>query len=200
MSQARLTTLDTLKELLKDVIPAGYTGDDANLDIFINITSSAIESYLDRGLAAADYDLRLQPTYRDILRLPHYPVTAVTLVRHGEEVLGTDDYRLEDGGAGGVLVLDRGVWHLPVRVIFEAGYVLPGETGRDLPFDIEYACLLWCQQMYSLGPRVGVKQERIDDISVSYESPFSLYVSTSGRPYPAPPAIMALLNPYRRLL
>ncbi len=198
--QARLTTLDTLKELLKDIIPAGYTGDDANLDMFILTTSAAIESYLDRQLAAADYDLRLPPTYSRELRLPFYPVTNIALVRHGDEVLGTDDYALLDGGAGGVLAIETGIWRKEVRVEFTAGYVLPGQTGRDLPYDIEYACLLWCQQMFTIGPRVGVKQERIDDISVSYDSPFALHVSTSGRPYPAPPAIMSLLNPYRRLM
>ncbi len=68
-----------------------------------------------------------------------------------------------------------------------------GEKPR-LPYDIEDACLLWLTYRYNTGGSAGVASERIDGLA---QINYSLQ-HIDGKLLPAPPAVLALLNPYRR--
>lgn len=80
---------------------------------------------------------------------------------------------------------------------FSVEYALPGEKENQdkprLPYDVEDACILWATYRWQLGGNIGVASERIDGLGQK-----NYAVQTMGdRMLPAPPAVLALLDPYR---
>lgn len=84
---------------------------------------------------------------------------------------------------------------------FAEEYNLPGDTDPDpekprLPHDIEDACILWTVYRYNLGGNIGVASERIDGLGQK-----NYALQTHGdRMIPAPPAVLALIDPYRKMI
>ena len=84
---------------------------------------------------------------------------------------------------------------------FAEEYNLPGDTDPDpekprLPYDIEDACILWTVYRYNLGGNIGVASERIDGLGQK-----NYALQTHGdRMIPAPPAVLALIDPYREMV
>lgn len=84
---------------------------------------------------------------------------------------------------------------------FAEEYNLPGDTDPDpekprLPYDIEDACILWTVYRYNLGGNIGVASERIDGLGQK-----NYALQTHGdRMIPAPPAVLALIDPYRKMI
>ena len=192
-----LTTLATIREALEIPVAEVDAQMDANLTRYILAISAAIETYCDRLFELAAYDVRLEGKDRKKMSLPQWPVVTVTEIKHGDDILTTSDYRL-DANAG-MIEKVTGTWTEDVNAKFTAGYVLPPDPDRNLPYDIEHACLLWAMLQYNTINKAGIKSERIDDIAVNYESPFAVSVSTGGKIFPAPPTVMAMLNSYRRM-
>lgn len=80
---------------------------------------------------------------------------------------------------------------------FAAEYTLPGEQENQekprLPYDVEDACILWVVYRWNLGGNIGVASERIDGLGQK-----NYAVQTMGdKMIPAPPAVLALIEPYR---
>lgn len=84
---------------------------------------------------------------------------------------------------------------------FAEEYNLPGDLNPDpdkprLPYDVEDACILWTVYRYNLGGNIGVASERIDGLGQK-----NYALQTHGdRMIPAPPAVLALIDPYREMI
>lgn len=83
---------------------------------------------------------------------------------------------------------------------FSKEYTLPGEEETDdkprLPYDVEDACILWCTYRINIGGNMGVSSERIDGLG---QKNYALQ-HIEGKVIPAPPAVLALLDPYRNMV
>lgn len=81
---------------------------------------------------------------------------------------------------------------------FAVEYTLPGEEGEKprLPYDIEDACLLWIKYRDRMNASIGVSSERIDGLG---QKNYALQ-HIDGKMLPAPPAVIALIDPYRKMI
>lgn len=81
---------------------------------------------------------------------------------------------------------------------FSIDYTLPGDEGDKprLPYDIEDACLLWIKYRDRMNAAIGVSSERIDGLG---QKNYSLQ-HIEGKIIPAPPAVLALIDPYREMI
>ena len=74
-------------------------------------------------------------------------------------------------------------------VTYTAGYIMPGDINRNLPEDLEYACLMWCQEMFNLDPLLeNVASEKLGSYNVQYRA---LDYIDHKKPY------IGILNYYR---
>jgi len=87
---------------------------------------------------------------------------------------------------------------------FSEEFTLPKDYDPDnpdpdkprLPYDVEDACILWTTYRWNLGGNIGVASERIDGLGQK-----NYAVQTHGdRMIPAPPAVLALIDPYREMI
>lgn len=161
-----LTTLAKTKDLLG--IASGVTTHDAILTRFLTSVGQTAKRKLDRELEYASYTETLNGSGREHLRLPQYPIVAVTDVRIDSDqqfpastALDTDDLiiRSESGllcRKPGTLWLSslhdttwpKGVGN--VRVTWTAGYwVTASVAGADeMPADIQEAAMLAAAVMF----------------------------------------------------
>ena len=138
----RLTTVAAVKSEL---------GDQAAADDFIAAAidgaSGAIEGYCNRVFAreTVTETFRLA-TGTSRLALRRYPVVSIASVVEAGIVLATADYEA-DMAIGELTRLSSDAettWPAAkVAVAYTAGYLLPGESGNDLPAEIDRAARLW---------------------------------------------------------
>lgn len=194
LSKHALTTIDALKSELQ--IAAEDTSQDAVLARYINAASDAIRAFCGRDFARARLTDVRQGSGGPAVLLRAYPIVEVHDVdANGKPVT---DYRLDRDT--GVLWRAAG-WprsETPnVEVEYTGGYVTPAQadehTERDLPYDIEEACLATAATWLSHQgtPRDTVSMQ-VEQIRVDFDKQ-----SAGGRqgiPWP----VRALLEPYRR--
>ncbi|SKB05121.1 head-tail connector protein [Sporosarcina newyorkensis] len=86
------------------------------------------------------------------------------------------------------------------RRAFSSEYTLPGEEPSEviprLPYDVEDACILWCTYRINTGGNMGVSSERIDGLG---QKNYALQ-HIDGKVIPAPPSVLALIDPYRNMV
>lgn len=86
------------------------------------------------------------------------------------------------------------------RRSFTSEYTMPGDPPIDaiprLPYDVEDACILWCTYRFNTGGNMGVSSERIDGLG---QKNYALQ-HIEGKVIPAPPSVLALLDPYRNMV
>lgn len=138
----RLAALSTIKRELE--ITGG--ADDLFLQDLITQASAAIEGWCNRMFAREG----LAETFRlcrarSVLHLARWPVVAITSVVEDGTALGIADYEF-DPASGELWRLDgddgRTGWSAgKIAVAYQAGYALPGAIDRDLPDDLERACI-----------------------------------------------------------
>lgn len=156
--------LTTLERMKKQLgIPLDDTSEDFQIEMLISAASDAICEYCKREFHIKEYtDAPLE----DDDELRYYPVIEIISDNPG----GTTTYR--------------------------AGWITPQnstETAqRNLPAAIEYACILYADQLSTVGE--GVQSERIGDYSVSFTQDF--VNANKGDARPMPPAVLALISPY----
>ena len=159
--------------------------DNALLTQLINQASADIESRCNRTLTR---ETRTNETYDCTggtrLYLDLYPIYSVASVTvDGETVT---DYQVQSAG-----YLDRdGGWDGEVKVTYAGGYLLEPITGppaiaRDLPYDLEYACILWVSGAYNSRGSEHLSDETIGPLKSVF--------------WPEQPAIKAIVNRYRRI-
>jgi len=181
-SSTDFTTLSQVKERLSIT----DTSHDSLLSNLITEFSARIESYTGRVFPRERVREYLQPTRSPYLALSRTPVREVHSVALDGEVI--EGWELRDPEAG-FLHRDRGwpsreagapLWwssrgfssyHDSPRytVEYSAGYLMPGETGRDLPHDLEAAAIeMVVGAFQGAGRDPAIERESIGNVSVTY--------------------------------
>ncbi|OAT81101.1 head-tail connector protein [Desulfotomaculum copahuensis] len=158
LSVHALTTLAAVKDFLKIEIDDNQY--DTLLERMINAASEAIEGYCNRHFERGVYDELYRGNGRQLLGLNQYPVQAVTLVEaNGARITDYQVYK-EEGMLYRLALWPAGAYFTGlvgdpvgstrnIRVLYEAGYVLPKDEDlqasppiiRTLPYDLEDACI-----------------------------------------------------------
>ncbi len=188
-----LTTKEAVKEQLD--IPAADTSQDSLIERTIKAASDAIQGYCNRQFAKADYKQTFKPAYDKYLFSDEWPVIAVSKVIYGGAELDPAEYSYKDNK----IIKTTGTWDKETIVEYTAGYILPGDdtpgAERDLPYDIEEAVIYYATLRINTGHSAGIKSERVDIFNVQYEEQIA-----SGQVLPLPATVMALVNPYRKVV
>lgn len=190
-----LTELATVKAEL------GLTGTDSDtlLTRYINEASAAIEGFCNRVFGTQGYvDTFRQPCGVRRLILSASPVTAVASAVEDGVALTAADYELSDAAAGFLDRLDGedGLsWWAAAKIVvtFTAGYVMPGSDGRNLPYDVEGACIELVKARYHAQARdPALRSEDVDGVyAASYREGFT--------PGSLPKEVRDILARHRRL-
>jgi hypothetical protein len=190
-ASTRLTTIEAARA------QAGIGADvaDATVEDWIDQASAAIVSSCRRPFARETVLDLLRPRGAGPLILSRSNLVAAPVLTVGGVTLTDDDVDV-DLGAGLIWRLygyDRGGWPCGlVRVTYTAGWLLPGETGRDLPADVEQACLiLLAARNASQGRDPMLRSETIEGVGSSS------WIATADMGS-LPPQAAGLLQPYIR--
>lgn len=175
LSPHALTTVAAVRQQLvgRETIPPEH---EPLLEDLINATSEAVERYCGVHFERRSWTERLDGHSGPKLYLRHYPIRAVTSVT----VDGTPvtDYvlvpsTLYPGAYEPVLVRDAG-WQTAaqygIEVVYEAGFVLPGQPGRDLPYDLQQAATELVAAAYLRRDKSGVRSESFEGFSAQFEA------------------------------
>lgn len=192
-----LTTLEAVKAELSLSGP----GDDAWLTDTIARASATIERYCGRVFALET----VQETFRidratDLLVLSRWPVAAIVSIVAGGVGLAADGWEVDadNGDLYRIGVGDRRkVWPIGKTVVtYRAGFILPGAEGRDLPADIEAACIALCARAFHAKGRDPALRsyENPDVESYSFVDPDRL-LTVDG----IPADVAERLRPYRQV-
>lgn len=194
-SRRGLTTVAAVKREL------GITGsaDHDLLDDLVLQSSSAIEGWCGRvfGREAVSETFRLT-VERPVLSLARWPNVALGAVV--EDGVPLEPVAVEvDAASGELWRLDDADRRIPwpvakITVAYAAGYRLPGDPHRDLPEDLERACLEAVKARWFARVRDPlVKAEQVQGVaSADYWVP-----STATGDPGLPPAVIGLLQRYR---
>jgi hypothetical protein len=169
----------------------------------ISEASTTLETYLRRVLARETVveTIRLQAGdgAAECLNLKRWPVASITSIMEDDVAVDSEEYELEPA-AGIIYRLDasgyRSSWFFCKSIIltYVAGYLLPAETSRDLPADIELAAVkLVTGQHLSSGRDPLVKMEEIPGVMRQ-----EFWVGSIPDASSLPPDVTALVEPYRR--
>ena len=196
-SITKLAQLDAIKTELE----LSSTADDFWLNDQIDKASTQILGYLGRVLATETVTETFRPEYSvDALSLARWPVQSITSIVVDGDALATTDYEadLSVGTLWRLTTNDRRKhWAaLKTVVTYVAGYKLPGEGARDLPFDIERACIDLVKLRYHARGRDPLLRGQEHD-GVGSETYWVGGASDGGA---MPPDIRALLDPHREML
>lgn len=194
-----LTTTQTIKTELR--LTNGTL--DAWIDTKLPRASAAAASYCRRTLARQTYSelIRLDFSTIDSIILSEYPVTSVTSVAEDDDaalVAGTD-YEF-DAVTGILYRLEsdcRVCWTASkITVVYVAGYVLPGNSGRTLPADIEDATIELMKSAYF----TRTQNPALKGYDIPGVVSETFLVGSPGDESGAfPPKVCSLLDPYRRI-
>ncbi|TCZ76173.1 phage gp6-like head-tail connector protein [Paenibacillus albiflavus] len=174
-----LTTLEKVKKVLS----VEDDSQDGTLTLQILAASQAVENHCKRSFRRQTY-IEIHSGGWNYISLRNYPVIEITSIKNGNEPV--NGYQILSDG-----MVYRDKWPSGAHnltVTYEAGYVLPSEATTDnprtLPEAVELACIFLVQHF--VNTPVGVKSERVGDISVSY----------SDYEGELPAVVISLLNPY----
>lgn len=188
LSVHALTTVSSVRSALvgRDVPPPEH---DPELEALINATSEAIERYCGRHFEERTVTSRLSGNGRQWLLLPEYPVRSVAQVLVGG--VQVTDYDMEPssdypGLYSGRLYREAGwpsgrplmtfppyphPWAAShnIEVTYVAGWKLPASPARDLPYDIERACIDLVVAAYLNRDKLGLRGQTWEGGSLQLE-------------------------------
>lgn len=201
----KLTTLTKLKDFL-NISYSDNTKDQRLLQI-INAASVMIENFFGFSLLQASAAEKYDGNDRQYLLLKRFPLVSITTLTIND--IADTAYEIDNYAKGILFRLncwpsaayvapgigtDPHPWAVShnIDITYTAGWILPGTSGRDLPEDIEEACLQLCEYLHNHAPRInGISAEKIGGYSVNYEK----------RPDAGddiPPAVKRTLRRYKR--
>jgi uncharacterized phiE125 gp8 family phage protein len=192
----RLATLEALKAELS--IPASDPTSDVALEGLLDQASAATARWC--GLAMARQTLR--EAFRlwrplEVLVLSCGPVAAITAVTEAGTAVAAENWEadLASGLLWRLSAGERCRWIATGIVVdYAAGWLLPGQDGRDLPPEIERACILAAAAMWhARGRDPLLRSEAVEGVgSTSFLDP-------RGGMEGLPPQAAGLLAPWRRI-
>ncbi len=213
VTPAEATWLTTLDRIKLELSISGDTNDEL-LKARIASASSVIDGLCFPSLRRETVIETFYPDCygecADRLTLDHSPVTSISSVTVDGVAL-TDVVTVDD------VVTDLAEWRLDgdklrlrrqttagrhshwsfcasIVVAYTGGYLLPGEAGRDLPFEIEDACVeLVVAYWMARGRDPGLRAE--ENFGVFR---FEYQTTVNGYEYPVPKGVMDKLDRYLR--
>jgi len=153
-----LTTANALKEQIG--IPAEETSQDSLLERLIRAATDAIEAECRREFEKREYE----ETFKDkeTIFLSGYPVDEVTEIKKDDEALAEYEINKE---LGIIKLEEKGT----IEVKYTAGYILPDNSeDRDLPYDIEDACIMLALFSYNTSASSGIRTEQADQLRLQF--------------------------------
>lgn len=201
----RLVTLEVVKAELR----VTGTSEDDFLGNAIDRASAAIERWCNRVFAVetvretfarsqlAGFHMPAFGNSSDSLVLTRWPVVSLVSVTESGSALATSAYEFDPAsgllyrlGNGGL----RRPWMNGAAVVeYQAGYVLPGDDGRDLPADIERAAVMLVKAEWFARDRDPlVKTEDVTGVLAT-----TYWVGGIPGGGTLPPDVEGLLSPYR---
>ncbi len=197
VTPATVTALAELATVKLELCISG-TAEDAYLQAQIATASAAASAWCGRVFAREVVSEVWRPTASlESLALSRYPVASIASVVEDGVTLASTDYEM-DAEAGMLWRLSsdaRTAWSArKITVAYTGGYLLPGQTNRTLPADIERAAVLMVAATYNArGRDPMLRSEGAQGIGqVSYLDPRAGMEAM-------PPQAAALLGPYRSL-
>lgn len=196
-----VTNLTTLERVKLELEIAG-DANDALLAAKIAEASSDIEAHIGRVLSRATLsELFWGESGAEYLILARAPVAELVSVTEDDVAVDLDEVRL-DPETGQLYRLDASgnacawLWCKEVTVVYRAGYLLPGEDGRDLPAALEAGAIALLNSYWqSRGRDPTVRGEDVPGLgSVQY------WVGAVGEAGELPPDVVAKISPFRRVL
>lgn len=204
-TNSNLTRLETVKRELS-ISSTDYSSDKLLWDM-IGQASDYIRDYTDRDFHLKTLDETMPSKGGNYLVLTHTPIKTINYIELDGSSIASTLYEVDDPEAG-VVWKEGGFDHTVItrnfitaeptrygrrdwKVRYQAGYNLPGSTGRDLPRNVERACIEIVKSWYSRRQQDGsVRREEVGDAVVEY---FEDSISMA-----APKNALDLLAPYRR--
>ena len=156
--------------------------------------SAAIATYCSRVFARQTYEETFRLIYRDDVVLNQFPIVSITSIVEDGVALAATDYEA-DLASGIILRLssDELICWQARKVVFTyiAGFLLPGQTGANLPHEIQMAVFETMRAMSSALTRdPEVVSESIPNVfSRSYR-----VIGDSGGSVHLPPRAINLLD------
>jgi len=193
---------------------------DSYLERLINLKSDQIEKYIGRKLYWEEDIVEKRQGYGDrYLVLDRNPISGTPVITYNGTTVSTDDYEVHNANAGILFALYNWIWTTGAvggitadpwpgmerklyTVTYDAGwvtanqYTLDNTLTRNLPFDLEDACIRMVAARYrSQGKPAGIKREGMLTWSAEYEPSGS-----SGSESGIPAAITTILDRYRKVI
>lgn len=204
-----LTTVATME----DELGIAANSATARLERLIAVASDIIERYCSRKFARqVGIVENVEGQGGQLLILRRTPIVQVTSIKYDGELVDATTYetKAEDKARGFVRrdagwnwtaatfdamspVSAAGTEKRSYEVTYDAGYVLPKDgAGRDLPYDLEQACIELVTSLYrGRGRDKNIASESVGGASRSY-------VAVDG--FALPPLVVTLLAAHRRAL
>lgn len=181
---AAVTDLTILATVKTEMNISG-SSDDTVLEAFISQASDFIRKYTNRLYERQTITETLPGTGHVSLYLSRTPIVSLTSVTVNNALSVSDTYTLENGAIGQIISHDDSdnpaakVWPLSSRpqsglsqhiqygsfannitIVYVSGFLLPGEGGRNLPEDLERACIELVKMFF---------ERRTSDPSIKFE-------------------------------
>jgi len=210
---ASFTDLTTIAVMERE-LDLNDTSLHALLGDLIRQATFQIQKFTGRVFAHEVVTESLPGTGTPLLYVSRTPIRNLTQVTIDGDVVPATEYTIEDAEAGSILLHTDGtppapkVWpqsaHVTsglslfpllglgsnnVDIQYEGGYKMPGESGRDLPYDLERACLDLCKTFYlERGENPRIIEQAVGDSSERRGSSMGI-----------PPHVLSRLAPWKRL-
>lgn len=189
---ATATALTTVEEVVDRLGTSLTPAEMHTVSVIVDAVSDAARRYTGREFSRQVYVEKVAGTGSVSLRLRHTPVVSIaSIVRDGSTMLASE-YQIADAENGRVYRQDGWDWtvahvaslsrqnrphvgdELPeYEVTYTAGWLLPGEAGRTLPYDVEEAAIQsaidwWNNGKASTNDAGPVRRKTIDGLTVEY--------------------------------
>jgi hypothetical protein len=178
------TELSLVKSILG--IETADTSKDVILNRLINVASAFIDTETDRTFGETTITESYEGSDSNELILNNYPVSSITSIKIEDEEFDSGDYTLEKEEG---LVYRDGYWvsctnvfggirtdpnynsiRKNIEIEYTYGYKLPGEEGRDFPYDLEQVAIDLVVSDYKLlGKDNNITSEEILDTKYTYD-------------------------------
>lgn len=182
----------------------------------LGITNSASDALLLAKIAEASSDLEAHiggrlcrerltqlcwgvPNVAAVLVLARFPVASIVSLAVDDDDVDLAELRLdEETGLLTRLTADgypcSWHWAKSVSIVFDAGYLMPGEAGRDLPPVLEAAAVELVSSYWAAKGRDPLV--RVEDIPGVMRTEY--WVGAVGEAGSLPPSVESKIEPFRR--
>lgn len=180
---AEHTNLTTIPDV-KAALGVSSSRFDKTIERLIEAATNAIEEFVMHVYARQTYSETLAGSAHPVLLVTHVPIVGTpTVVCDSSPIT---DFIVQDAEAGSLyrelgwavrawVGWDteprerQGTSQLNYTITYEAGYIMPGEEDRDLPKQIEQACVETVVAWYRGQRRdPAVKSKKVGDLALTY--------------------------------